>query len=105
MKRTNVYLEDNQPDELEDLSERTKQSVAQLIRRAVAHFLVLHGQSGSIHDAMQEAIKTFDDADTLERANIRQLLHWKHGREENSIRGALRRIDGKLEQLLEEKRQ
>lgn len=105
MKKTTVYLEENQPDQLALLAVRLEVSESDIIRRAVAHFLRLHSTDGSIAEAMAEAQSIFDDAENVEQANIRQLLHWKHGRENNSIRGALRKIDAKLDRLLEENNQ
>ncbi len=100
MKRTHVYLDDTQPDGLKEIAEREKTTEAELIRRAVALLILIMAETGSIAAAMTEARSTFDDADTHERALIRQLLHWAHGREENSIRGSLRRVEAKLDELL-----
>lgn len=96
MKRTNVYLEDSQPAKLDELAERTGIVAAEHTRRAVALYLLINAETGSIAAAIQEAQQVFDDADTLERALIRQLIHWHHSREKNSMRGALRRIERHL---------
>lgn len=99
MKKTTVYLEDSQPDELKRLAERLGANESDLLRRAVAHFLRLHSTEGTIAEAMAEAKRNFDDAENVEQANIRQLLHWKRDREDNSIRGSLRKLDAKIEAL------
>ena len=56
---------------------------------------------GPMLPALVEALEAFPDASTASEALKRALLHWYHGRQENSKRGALLKIEANTEQILE----
>ena len=99
MKRTSMFFDDGQMEQLQALSERTSQPVAKLVRRSVDHFLLLAAESGGVAEAVQMALQVFDDSDTLERAAARALVRWKHDRESNSLRGRQIQTQEKLDRM------
>lgn len=59
------------------------------------------GRSTKMEEVIAEARRTFPDAETDAQALTRALFHWFHGRQENSKRGALVRIEEMLDIILE----
>lgn len=108
MKRTSLFVDEAQLERIQRLSERSGLSAAEHMRRAVALYLLILDGSGDIAEAVAQAQRTFNDADTPERAVLRALMRWKHDREDNSLRGGqakqgtqLDRMESKLDKLVE----
>lgn len=100
MKRTNVFLEENQRELLAKLAAEQKKPAAEIMRRIIDFGLLLYDEAGPMGPVVKEAMAIFDDADTPERAIVRMGVHWLHDRQENSIRGSQRRMEAQLAEIL-----
>lgn len=57
-------------------------------------------RSKNMLPVIAEAREAFPDAESDAQALTRALFHWYHGRQENSKRGALDRIEIKLNEII-----
>ena len=67
----------------------------------VATHQVWISKSKQMQPIIEEARRTFPDAASDSQALTRALFHWYHGRQDNSKRGALGRIEEKQDKTLE----
>lgn len=65
----------------------------------MSKYQVWLSRSREMEQVIEEARRTFPDADTDGRALTRALFHWHHGRQENSKRGALADIQERLARI------
>lgn len=56
---------------------------------------------GEMANVLAEAYRAFPDASRDSQALTRALFHWYYARQENSKRGALTRIEQKLDKVLD----
>lgn len=99
MIRTNIFLSDEQRRQLATLAESTGITSAEHVRRAITQYLSMH--DGSLSPVVAEAHRTFPDAEDDMQALYRALFHWYHGRQDNSKRSSLARIEEMLGIILE----
>ena len=59
------------------------------------------GTVGQMRRVLVEALEAFPDADRSADAYKRALMHWYHGRQENSKRGSLQRLEENDATILE----
>ena len=59
------------------------------------------GTAGQMRRVLVEALEAFPDAERSADAYKRALLHWYHGRQENSKRGSLQRLEENDAAILE----
>lgn len=52
--------------------------------------------TGKMAEVLADALDTFPDAETEAQALTRALFHWYHGRQENSKRGALAKLEERV---------
>jgi len=99
MIRTNIFLSEEHRKRLAALSESTGETAAEHVRRAIGQYLLLY--DGALSEVLIEAHRTFPDAGDDMQALTRALFHWFHGRQENSKRGSLARIEEMVGIILE----
>lgn len=100
MQRVHLLIEPEDWQALKGLAETEGKSAGEILRRMIELGLKLRKPDSTLAPALEEARRTFDDADTSERAVERALIHWLHDRQQNSIRGSQRRQEQTETQIL-----
>lgn len=102
MRRTSLFLDTEQIEQLQQLSEATNLPTAEHVRRAIdLYLLFVAGGNGDMAEVVADAQSTFPDAATPDQALRRALFRWHYDRLENSNRQALNRIESAIAEILE----
>lgn len=100
MQRISTLVEPETWQKLGELAKQENRSAGALLRDILEFGLKLYDPESTLGPALEEARRTFDDADSTQRALERALLHWLHDRQQNSIRGSQRRQEQTTTQIL-----
>lgn len=74
-------------------------TVITVSREIMAKGQVSISTTGKMAEVLADALDIFPDAQTEAQALTRALFHWHHGRQENSKRGALARLETEMSEL------
>mgnify|MGYP001588879129 CR=1 FL=1 len=96
-KRLSVFFEDEQADQLAALAHETGIVVAEHIRRAIAHYLRIHADSGALADMVAAGLKNFPECQTPEDLAARLIVYWAQTTHESGVKATLRRIEAKID--------
>lgn len=100
MKQPVQYrLEERQIEQLKEIKQRTGISEADLVRQALDTHLPFMAEEGLPVEIMAEAAKTYEDALTNPQRIHRLAAGWFYDRQDNSKRGALKRLEERMETM------
>lgn len=102
MKQAALYrLEQSQIEQLREIKQRTGTPEAEIVRQALDTYLPFLAEDGLQTEILAAAAATYEDAITNPQRIHRLAAGWYYDRQDNSKRGALKRLETEVAQLSE----